>query len=274
MAFWLLFVLAFLKIAATSLTLGSGNSGCIFAPSLFMGAMIGGAFGSLMHSQFPAFTGSAGAYALVGMAALVAGTTHAPITAILIIFEMTGDYRIILPLMVSVAFSTLVARHLFEHSIYTVKLAARGIFLKGGKDQAILQSMKVYEVMDRNFETIDATTSLRNIIRKIEETRESYYMVVDKNQCLHGVISLQDLRGMLTKSGLDDLVIAEDVAHKDILTVSPDDNLEEVRRKFALQDLELLPVVEAKNGNRIIGVLRHGDMMTVYNKRLIETLSE
>lgn len=274
MVFWLLFVLAFLKIAATSLTLGSGNSGGIFAPSLFMGAMIGGAFGSLMHSQFPAFTGSAGAYALVGMAALVAGTTHAPITAILIIFEMTGDYRIILPLMVSVAFSTLVARHLFEHSIYTVKLAARGIFLKGGKDQAILQSMKVYEVMDRNFETIDSTTSLRNIIRKIEETRESYYMVVDKNQCLHGVISLQDLRGMLTKSGLDDLVIAEDVAHKDILTVSPDDNLEEVRRKFALQDLELLPVVEAKNGNRIIGVLRHGDMMTVYNKRLIETLSE
>jgi CIC family chloride channel protein len=273
MLFGLMFILVFLKVAATSLTLGSGNSGGIFAPSLFMGAMLGGAFGSLVHSQFPAFTGSTGAYALVGMAALVGGTTHAPLTAILIIFEMTGDYRIILPLMVAVAFSTLVARHLFEQSIYTIKLAARGVFLKGGKDLMILRSIKAYEVMDRNFETISPTTHLREIIHKIESTRESYYMVVDTNRCLRGVISLQDLRGFLTKSGLDDLVIAEDIAHTDIVTVEPDDNLEEVRRKFALQDLQLLPVVEPRNGNRIIAVLRHNDMMTVYNKRLIETLS-
>ncbi len=273
MAVGLLTVLIFLKIAATSMTLGSGNSGGIFAPSLFMGAMVGGAFGSMIHMAFPSFTGSAGAYALVGMAALVGGTTHAPITAIIIIFEMTNDYRIILPLMVAVTFSTLVARHLFSHSIYTVKLAARGIFLKGGKDLAVLRSIRAYEVMDRNYEMIPASTPLRNIIHKIEMTRETYYMVVDKYQHLIGVISLQDLRGFLTSSVvIHDIVIAEDVAHKHVVTVTPDDDLAQVRQKFALQDMQLLPVIDPQNDNQLIGVVRHQDMMTVYNKRLIESL--
>jgi len=256
-AIWLLLILVFLKIAATSLTLGSGNSGGIFAPSLFMGAMTGGAFGVLAHSLFPGVTATPGAYALVGMAALVGGTTHAPMTAILIIFEMTSDYWIILPLMVAVTFSTLTARSLFEHSIYTVKLAARGIFLKGGKDRMVLRSIRVFEVMDRKFETIRPWTHLREIIHQVEASRESYFMMVDKDQHLHGIISFQDLRGVLTKPGLLDLIIAEDIAHTDIITIKPDDNLEDVRSKFALQDLQLLPVVE--DGNRIVGVLRHDD---------------
>jgi len=274
MAFWLMFILVLLKICATSLTLGSGNSGGIFAPSLFMGAMIGGAFGALAHTYFPTFTGHTGAYALVGMAALVGGTTHAPITAILIIFEMTSDYRIILPLMVAVAFSTLVARHLFDYSIYTVKLAARGIFLRGGKDLAILRSLRAYEVMDRRFETISPSTPLRDIIRKIESTRETYYMVVDADHNLHGVISLQDIRGVLTSSALQDLVIAEDIAHTEVITVTPEDDLEAVRNKFALQDMQLLPVIDPRHANRLVAVLRYSDMMTVYNKRLIETISD
>ncbi|MCP4568521.1 MAG: chloride channel protein [FCB group bacterium] len=273
MTFGLMFILIVLKVAATSMTLGSGNSGGIFAPSLFMGAMVGGAFGSLVHSNFPAFTGTTGAYALVGMAALVGGTTHAPLTAILIIFEMTGDYRIILPLMVSVTFSTLVARHLFEHSIYTIKLVSRGVFLKGGKDLAVLRSMQVYEVMDRNFETISPSTSLSRIIRKVESTRESYYMVVDDDQHLHGILSFQDIRGYMSKNELQDLIIAEDIAHTNIITLLPGDNLDMAREKFALQDVQLIPVVESAENKRIIAVLRRTEMMTVYNKRLIETLN-
>lgn len=267
-------ILVFLKVAATSLTLGSGNSGGIFAPSLFMGAMAGGAFGKVVGNVFPGQTASAGAYSLVGMAALVGGTTHAPITAILIIFEMTNDYRIILPLMVAVTFSTLVSRHLFKHSIYTIKLASRGVFLKGGKDLAVLREIKVREVMDKTFESVGPDTPLNKIIQTIELSRESYFMVVDDNLHLHGVISFQDLREFLTRSGLDDLVIAEDVAHTDIVSVLADDSLEEVRSKFALQDLQLLPVLDSSPNGKIIGVLRHSDMITVYNKRLIETLTD
>jgi CIC family chloride channel protein len=274
MAFWLMFILIFLKILGTSLTLGSGSSGGIFAPSLFMGAMLGGAFGSLVNSYFPGVTGSSGAYALVGMAALVGGTTHAPITAILIIFEMTSDYRIILPLMVAVTISTLVSRHLYQYSIYTIKLAARGIFLKGGKDVAILRSLQVYEVMDRNFETVLPSTPLSKIIHKIESTRETYYMVVDNENYLHGVISLQDLRSVLTKSSLNDLIIAEDIAHTDIITVTPDDTIERVLDKISMQDLQLVPVVDSPDSRHIIAVLRRDDMMTVYNKRLIESFND
>jgi len=274
MALGLLIILIFLKIAATSLTLGSGNSGGIFAPSLFMGAMAGGAFGILANIVFPNITATPGAYALVGMAAVVGGTTHAPITAILIIFEMTNDYRIILPLMVAVTFSTLVSRNLFEYSIYTIKLASRGIFLKGGKDLAVLKSIRTYEVMDRNYETIRPWTHLKDIVHKIETSRESYFMMVDDDNSLKGIISFQDLRGVLTTSGLQDLIIAEDIAHTDMVTVTPNDDLESVRNKFALQDMQLLPVVEPMSNNRIIGVVRYSDMMTIYNKRLIETFSE
>ncbi len=268
----LLLILIFLKIAATSLTLGSGNSGGIFAPSLFMGAMTGGAFGALVHHLFPTVTATPGAYALVGMAALIGGAAHAPMTAILIIFEMTSDYWIILPLMVAVIFSTLVSRNLFEYSIYTVKLASRGIFLKGGKDLMVLRSIKAFEVMDRKFETIRPWISLREIIHKVETSRETYFMMVDRDQHLLGIISFQDLRGVLTKPGLMDLVIGEDIAHTDLVTISPDEDIEKVRNKFALQDMQLLPVVE--NGNRIIGVVRYSDMMTIYNKRLIDTFNE
>ena len=99
-------------------------------------------------------------------------------------------------------------------------------------------------------------------------------MMVDEDNSLKGIISFQDLRGVLTKSGLHDLIIAEDIAHTDPVTVTPNDDLETARVKFAVQDLQLLPVVEPMSNKRIIGVLRYEDMMTIYNKRLIETLSE
>jgi CIC family chloride channel protein len=179
LAVWLLVILIFMKLLATSLTLGSGNSGGIFAPSLFMGAVAGGAFGFLVHHIFPGATATPGAYALVGMAGMLAAATHAPITALLIIFEMTSDYRIILPLMVTVVFSALLARRLFPHSVYTVKLIRRGIDIRGGKDISVLKAHKVFEVMDTAFQTMPASTALATIFGIIEHSYESYYLVMD-----------------------------------------------------------------------------------------------
>ncbi|MGO9572221.1 MAG: chloride channel protein, partial [Desulfomonilaceae bacterium] len=116
-----------LKILATSITIGSGGSGGIFAPSLFMGAMLGGAFGCAVHALFPSVTANPGAYAIVGMGAVVAGTTHAPIQAFLIIFELTQDYRIIPPLMICCVIATFISRGIKRESIYTLKLLRRGI---------------------------------------------------------------------------------------------------------------------------------------------------
>jgi CIC family chloride channel protein len=164
LALWLMVILIFMKMVATSLTLGSGSSGGIFAPSLFMGAVFGGAFGTFVYGLFPKVTAAPGAYALVGMAGMVAGTTHAPITALLIIFEMTSDYRVILPLMVTVVFSALVAGRLFEHSIYTVKLIKRGIDIRGGRDINVLRAHTVAEIMDKKSGYLPCNRALARII--------------------------------------------------------------------------------------------------------------
>jgi len=275
MFIWLMVILIFLKLIATSLTLGSGNSGGIFAPSLFIGAVTGGAFGFVIHSVFPDITASEGAYALVGMAALVGGTTHAPITAILIIFEMTSDYRIILPLMVAVVFSTLVARHIYKPSIYTIKLLKRGIDLRGGKDVTVLRALKVSEVMETDFEKISAGTPMPKILQRVEASRGgTTLMVVDKIGKFVGVLSFQDLMGILTQHTLGNLIIAKDIASTDFVTVTPDESLDEAQKKMAVKDSRLLPVVNKDDPSIILGVLRRERLVQYYNRKLIESFTD
>jgi CIC family chloride channel protein len=265
-------VLVVMKMLATCLTLGSGSSGGIFAPSLFMGAVAGGAFGFLVNAVFPGATASPGAYALVGMAAMVAGTTHAPITAMLIIFEMTSDYRIILPLMVAVVFSALFAGRLFSHSIYTVKLAKRGIDIRGGKDLNVLRSHQVTEAMDAHFETITGSTSLAEIFHRIESSPESYFIVNDRHGELRGVLSFQDIRNLLSHHELDYLIIAQDLIASEPVTINDTDTLEAAQQIFGHRDFSLIPVVKQTAPRTVIGVLRREDLTDYYNKRLIDTL--
>ena len=148
-------VLLVLKMVATSLTLGSGGSGGVFAPGLFMGAMFGVAFEITVSNIFPGIAAPAGAYALVGMGAVFAATAHAPLTAVLILFELTGDYQIMLPLMLTVVIATLVSQKLLKgESIYSLKLTRRGVHLQRGRDVDVLQGVLVNEVMTRDLNTI------------------------------------------------------------------------------------------------------------------------
>lgn len=269
---WLLVVLIAMKLLATSFTLGSGNSGGIFAPSLFIGAVAGGAFGFLVNYLFPGSTATPGAYALVGMAGMVAGATHAPITAMLIIFEMTRDYRIILPLMVTVVISTLIAGRLFPHSIYTVKLFKRGIDLRGGKDVNVLRSHRVREVMDTRFETIPTAMSLVDIFRRLEASKESYFVVEDRAGDIRGVISFQDLRAHLSQHELDNLVVAADLVAPGTVTLFDDDDLTSAHDIFGQRDYALIPVVTRAAPRKVIGVVRREELFDYYNKQLIDTL--
>jgi len=265
-------VLVFMKLLATSLTLGSGNSGGIFAPSLFLGAVAGGSYGVVVNNVFPNITASPGAYALVGMAGLVAGATHAPITALLIIFEMTSDYRIILPLMVTVVFSALVAGRIFQHSIYTAKLARRGIELKGGKDLNVLKAHTVSEIMEDEFESIPASATLHEIFLKIEKSRETYFIVNDHEGLFRGVVSFQDIRNLLSEHTLDHLVIAQDLVSRETFVLRTNDDLEKAHDMFGQRGLFLIPVVDLHQGKRVIGVVRRDNLIDYYNRRLIETL--
>jgi CIC family chloride channel protein len=131
---WFLLILLALKIIATALTIGAGNSGGVFAPSLFVGATLGGIVGAAGHALWPELVTEPGAYAIVGMAAVFSGAARAPITAVLIVFEMSNDYKLILPLMMATVLSTLLAEHLLDESIYSLKLKLKGISLHRGRD--------------------------------------------------------------------------------------------------------------------------------------------
>ncbi|UCD86622.1 MAG: chloride channel protein [Desulfobacterales bacterium] len=154
LSWWVMLFLVIFKILSTSITIGSGGSGGIFAPSLFLGAMAGGFLGTVVHHIFPEVTASPGAYSIVGMGAVVSGTTHGPMSAILILFEMTGDYKIILPLMIACIIGSVASGQLLKDSIYTLKLARRGVNIKAGKEVNVLKSIPVKDVVNSEVETI------------------------------------------------------------------------------------------------------------------------
>ena len=265
----LLFGLVFIKILATSITLGSGASGGIFAPSLFIGAMTGGFFGWCVHELFPLFTASSGAYALVGMGALVAGTTHAPITAILIIFELTGDYGIILPLMLACILSTIITTSLKHGSIYTIKLLRRGIDISEGWEQNILRTLYIREIMSDQVVTIPESMPLVDIINTLKNYNVSYLYMVNGKDELSGIISFRDIRPVLQEDTLKRLVIAKDVATTDVITVRATDNVQVALEIMGRKGIAQLPVVSEDSATKIIGTISKKDALAAYEKTMV-----
>ncbi len=262
-------LLVLLKIVATSVTLGSGGSGGIFAPSLFIGSMLGGAFGCLANTLFPGIPASPGAYALVGMGAVVAGTTHAPITAILIIFEMSSDYKIILPMMITCILSSIITISLNKGSIYTIKLLRRGIDIAGGMEQNILRTLKVGEIMTRDVPKVPESMNLFNLINTFKTMAVSYLHVVNIQGELTGIISFRDLRPLLEEYALHDLVVAKDVASEHVVTVTPDMNILEALHLMSERGISQLPVVPTGDSRKVIGTLRDKDVIAAYDKAVI-----
>ena len=269
----LLIVLLVAKLAATSITLGSGGSGGVFAPSLFMGAMLGGAFGSLVNGVFPDSTASAGAYALVGMAAVFAGAARAPITAILIMFELTDDYFIILPLMLSTVICTLLAEHLSHDSIYTVKLARRGIRLAMGRDIDVMQGVFVSEAMTpvEELDTVSSTMSVEDLAREFERTRHHGYAVLDENGDLHGVVTHRDLEEAMHRGDVRHLTVG-DIATSPPVTVHPEDPLWAALKKLSVRDVGRLPVVHRQHPRRLLGMVHRQDVIRAYNLAILRRL--
>lgn len=265
-----LFSLIGVKILATSITLGSGGSGGIFAPSLFVGAMTGSLLGWWAGVLFPGIAASPGAYALVGMGALVAGTTHAPITAILIIFELTNDYKIILPLMISCIIASLMASFLKKGSIYTIKLMRRGLDIAGGLDQSILRTLMVSDFMSYNKYTIPESTTLAEIVETFRTKDAPYLHIVDKNNKLAGIISFRDIRRTLGEENSNTKICASDVATRNVVTVKPSDNIHHALRLMSSKGVSQLPVVSEKDSRDLLGSLREKDVLAAYDKAILE----
>jgi CIC family chloride channel protein len=258
------------KILATSITIGSGGSGGIFAPSLFIGSMAGGFFGGIVHHLFPAVTASPGAYSIVGMGAVVAATTHGPLSAILMLFEMTGDYKIILPLMITCIISRLMAGRLLKESIYTFKLIRRGVDIRSGKEVNVLKSISVKDVMNQEVETILDSLSLRKFAEKISKTKYNSFPVVNGRGHLTGVLSFLDYNNAVFNTDLQDLVVVKDLATQDAVTVSVDDNIYTALEKISSKDFSILPVVAPDDHSQLLGVLTRKDILDAYDRTVIK----
>ncbi len=268
--FWYLaLALVFIKILATSITLGSGGSGGIFAPSLFMGAMLGFFFGNAVHTIFPEVTATPGAYALVAMGGLVAGTTRAPITAIIIVFELTNDYSIILPLMVTCIISTILSSKLSRESIYTLKLLLRNIGIKEGMEVNIMDSLYVKDIFRKDVETIKDSENFNQIVNKILKGKSAEYPVIDKDENVKGIISIYDIKGFfLEKEQLKDLLIATDIASTRFESLPPETSCQNALDIMSRFGLEGLPVVNTENGNKLIGYIWRKDIQDAYQKEI------
>ena len=268
--FWFL-PLIFLKPFLTSLTLAGGGSGGIFAPSLFLGAALGTSFGLICNLLFPQFSANPGVYAIVGMGAVVAGTTQGLLSAILIVYEMTGDYRIILPIMIAAGLSSWVARYIDPESIYMKKLSRRGETLARGLDMQSLEHVRVRDVMIRNFPTVSYTDSVDQIMHVARANLHIESLpVMDAEDQLIGIIRAEDLHRVLDAELAPHLVNAEDIVMKSPLSVSPELNLLEAMRDFGSRDMETLPVETGKGASRrLVGLLLRADVLSRYRREML-----
>jgi len=257
------------KLIATSLVLGSGGSGGIFAPSLFMGAMTGGFMGHFVHMWFPNITASSGAYALVGMAGVVGAAAHAPLTAILIIFELTNDYAIILPVMITTIVAVVLASRIQKESIYTLKLVRKGIDLHRGRDVNVLHSLQVSAAMRRSVETVNEDTTLNELMTLMARSNHSVFFIVNDDEELTGYVTLNDLRKLMPDSrSLAHLIIAGDIAHDCDFALTANDTLNRSMELFVAEGIEELPIVKDKDAFKPVATLWRQDVIEAYNREV------
>ncbi len=268
---WLL-PLVLVKPFLTSACLAGGGSGGIFAPSLFIGSTTGAVIGLALNLIAPEWCDHPGAYALVGMGAVVAGTTHGTLSAIVVVYELTDDYRIILPIMAAAGISSLIARWVDPESIYEKKLSRRGESIARSHDLHHIEGIAVRDVMVRKFPTVSYTDNLMQIIKIARENPHIESLpVMDADGSLHGIIRPEDLHRVLDTDISPYLVNAHDIAMVSPIAVSPDENLLEALRDFGSRDVDTLPVEITTGGKRVlIGLLIRADVMARYREELLK----
>jgi CIC family chloride channel protein len=264
----LLLLLLVAKGVATCCTLGSGGSGGVFAPALFMGAMLGGAFGTVLHRLIPHGISPPGLYAVVGMGAFFAGTAHAPLTAIMILFEMTGyRYTILLPIMTCSVISTLVASLLGRDSIYTVKLRRQGIIVDGMKKDP-LQSMIAGEVMIRDPQYVREEMSVAAISELVETKLHTSLPVVNCRMELVGLMTYRELHTALRHGAGGASLRVKDFMNRAPVTAYPDESCALVFKRMRDANQGIAPVVKRQAPRKMVGIVTYRHIYESYQGAL------
>ncbi len=268
LTFLVLAALFCLKSLATCFTLGSGGSGGVFAPSLFLGAVVGYAFGLGMQSLGWYGDLRPETYALVGMASVVSATTHAPMAGIIILFEMTRNYRIIMPVMLSATIATAIAQVLYRDSIYTLKLRRRGIQYETRANTAILRRLTVQMIMQDTFTRVYDDTSLQDVIRMAVDLETADFIVTDHAGKYHGLLIGEDLRAALLQPEAVPFLVAGELARAEVPTVKENDTLDTVLDKFSRFEVPGFAVVGEKCETEFVGMVTRAALMRRYQQEL------
>ncbi len=260
---YIVFALGFVKIIATSLTLGSGGVGGVFAPALYIGAMLGLAFGKIISSKF--LIPHPEIYAIIGMGALLSGAGHIPFTSIMLVLEITGDYNLLLPVMLACTISTIISQKISPYSIFTHSLKKYGIVLEKGADVSVLQSYSVKTILEKDFLFAYSHQPLSQILHTIQKTRYDELPVINKNGEYAGIITFQNIREALIESKLHHLLIAEEVATK-IPPIDEHESLYTAFKRFAEKTTSILPIVSE---NKLIGIISQERLLSFYKKEIL-----
>lgn len=262
-------VLLGLRLVVTPLMVGSGAVGGVFTPTLFLGAMLGQAFGTLVAQLLPALGTDPRAYALVGMACLLSGTTHAPLTSVLMVFEMTLDYDVVLPLLLGSAVASLVATAVSRDSVYTEALR-RKAETPEGVDPAAVDALHVADLMRQEQTTVPADLPLPRLLDAFVAARRNHLYVVEDEGRFRGAVNLHDVNRELRAAGGEAVLTARDLAETRFETTTPGETLLRVLDRFAAQECERLPVLADRRSRRLVGTISKRDILSVYSLDLLQ----
>ncbi len=257
------------KIVATSATIGSGGVGGVFTPTLLIGATVGGAVAKVCQVAIPGLEAPVGGYALLGMGGLLAGLTRAPLLAILMIFELTQNTEVLLPMMVVSVIAALTARVLEKDSIYVASLRSAGIVWEATPEATVISTLKVSDIMRTDVKLIPRTTPLTDIIKAFLTTRTLYLYVGDEEGRFLGVVDLHDIKETFLEKELGALVIAEDLV-TEIPCVTPSESLTSVNEKLWFRDLGHLPVVDSLESKRFLGIVTRRDLLGAIDREVLQ----
>ncbi|MBN1598334.1 MAG: chloride channel protein [Bacteroidales bacterium] len=265
---FLLLIMIF-KVVATAVTNGAGGVGGIFAPTLFMGG-IAGYFVARVINLFSFAQVSERNFSLVGMAGMMAGVMHAPLTAIFLIAEITGGYGLLLPLIITSTIAFITIMYFEPHSIYTMRLAQRGELITHHKDKAVLTLIEMGKVIEKDFIELKPTDKLTVLINAISKSKRNIFPVIS-NEMLVGIVLLDDIRHIIFNTDMHETTFVRDVMILPPAHVSPDEPMDAVMKKFEDTASWNLPVI---NNGRYIGFLSKSKLFSVYRKWLIDISSE
>ncbi len=264
-----LVALFLVKIIATSVSIGFNFGGGVFGPALFLGAMLGGAYGYVAGMALPDMASSVILYSMVGMGAFASAVLGAPISTILIIFELTGDYQVTIAVMIASAIASLAVGLMHRSSIFYWMLERRGMHLEGGKAKYLLQTTRVENIMDRHFMTIQEETKIAEIRNLLLAHRGGKLLVTNTAGQLRGIITASELVGIDDAENHDDLT-ANDICREDLFILQTQDNLETALEMLETSGESVLPVLDSHNNDSVVAVVHAQDVLQLYNQALLE----